>query len=270
MSSSIDNLQTLTEVIQPNSHAKQFTNANSTTDLTKINSLNENSSCIPTTTTTTTTTITMASSNVCLTEIENTTNNNKSIDNLMNSNQIGASLTSLTPSHAGTYILDMDDTLMAQGIPPVIIRSHETLASVTTAASSNPHKQSTILMTTTTTTHGDDSVHVEIATPRGSPSLHKKLWHDNEEEQEGSDNDLVLVDSSDHNGQPPYTMSIYDDVEDVEDDDEFTEQQYTMESLRADYEDTYKSLPSPNPFLSRIPSGSSLNMIDSSFSVSIS
>lgn len=45
---------------------------------------------------------------------------------------VGASINSLVPSQAGTYIMDEDDTLAAQGIEPVVISSRDDLTAVDT------------------------------------------------------------------------------------------------------------------------------------------
>ncbi|KAH8859217.1 hypothetical protein KSF78_0006845 [Schistosoma japonicum] len=214
---------------------KRLNDTISTVDLTKT-SLNENSIEFMRT-----------GSNVCLTKNRDDSKNKRTglqaTDDLEDSDVVGASLTSLTPSHAGTYILDIDDTLVAQGILPVIIRSHETLASSLTDSGLNTESMNT---------HA-----VENATPRGgSPTFKEKLW--NVVETDESKDDLLLMTSVaskfDQVGGP-YNVSVDFD------NDELTTQ-LKMESLRAEFEDTYKLLPSPNQFLN------AMNTVDPSFSES--
>ncbi|CAH8500809.1 unnamed protein product [Schistosoma margrebowiei] len=240
---SVEHVQTHTAHHQYSGN-KRLNDSISTVDLTKTSSI-EKPLCI-------------TSSTVCLTEThDNTLQDSKNkkdvlsrvIDNLEDSDHVGTSLTSLTPSHTGTYILDIDDTLIAQGVLPVIIRSHETLASSVTTIDSGLNVESAM------NTHG---VIVENITPRGSPISKEKLWHiaENDNDDEGRDKDLVLV-TSNQSGRP-YNIPFHNC------DNELTGQ-FTIESLRAEFEDTYKLLPSPNQFVDGTDSsGNSMNIVESS------
>ncbi|CAH8502734.1 unnamed protein product [Schistosoma rodhaini] len=240
----VEHVQTLTAHHQYSGN-KRLNDSISTVDLTKTPS-NEKPLCI-------------TSSTVCLTEThDNKLQDSKNkkdvlshlIDNLEDSDHVGISLTSLTPSHTGTYILDIDDTLIAQGVLPVIIRSHETLASSVTTIDSGLNIESAM------NTHG---VIVENITPRGSPISKETLWHivENDNDDESRDNnDLVLV-TSNQSGRP-YNVSFDNCNNELSG-------QFTMESLRAEFEDTYKSLPSPNQFLGGADSSdNSMNIVESS------
>ncbi|CAH8501622.1 unnamed protein product [Schistosoma bovis] len=241
---SVEHVQTHTAAHHQYSGNKRLNDSISTVDLTKTSSI-EKPLCI-------------TSSTVCLTEThDNTLQDSKNkkdvlpcvIDNLEDSDHVGASLTSLTPSHTGTYILDIDDTLIAQGVLPVIIRSRETLASSVTTIDSGLNVESAM------NTHG---VIVENITPRGSPISKEKLWHivENDNDDKGRDNDLVLV-TSNQSGRP-YNIP-FDNC-----DNELTGQ-FTIESLRAEFEDTYKLLPSPNQFVDGTDSsGNDMNIVESS------
>ncbi|CAH8508110.1 unnamed protein product [Heterobilharzia americana] len=165
------------------------------------------------------------------------------------SDLLGASSISLTPSHTGTYVLDVDDTLAAQGVLPVVIHNHEALTSLARSGLN------------TTTRPESIRIHAaETLTPRGSPTATGKLW-DVAETEEGNE-DSLLVASNEVTGN--MFTQLDERVRKSEILDEYDKElgaKFTIESLRAEFEDTYKLLPSPVQLLGA-------SAVDSSFSES--
>ncbi|KAF7260305.1 hypothetical protein EG68_02106 [Paragonimus skrjabini miyazakii] len=150
---------------------------------------------------------------------------------LDNSMLVSASVTSLAPSCTGTYVLDMDETLAAQGFPPVVVESREDLLSPTdNHILSLPAFQTKAPIQT-----------FEALTPRASPLNSHLLW--DVIETEDCTEDVVLLKSI---GRPPdsqtNTLPNEGQAKEATADDESTR-------VTDEGEETYKSL--PNPFHAR-------------------
>ncbi|KAF5402839.1 hypothetical protein PHET_03559 [Paragonimus heterotremus] len=150
---------------------------------------------------------------------------------LDNSMLVSASVTSLAPSCAGTYVLDMDETLAAQGFPPVVVQSREDLLSPT----DNPM----LLLQASRTKASTQKF--EALTPRASPLNSHLLW--DLIETEDCTEDVVLLKSI---GRLPDSQ-----INTLADDGQANEANAHDESTRVtdEGEETYKSL--PNPFQAR-------------------
>ncbi|KAA3680404.1 uncharacterized protein DEA37_0005310 [Paragonimus westermani] len=146
---------------------------------------------------------------------------------------VSASVTSLAPSCAGTYVLDVDETLAAQGFPPVVVESREDLLSPT---------DNHMLLPQTFRTKAP--MHTfEALTPRASPLNSHLLW--DVTETEDCTEDVVLLKSI---GRLPdsqiSTLANEGQTKAANADDESTR-------VTDEGEETYKSL--PNPFQTRAP-----------------
>ncbi|KAF8566809.1 hypothetical protein P879_04864 [Paragonimus westermani] len=146
---------------------------------------------------------------------------------------VSASVTSLAPSCAGTYVLDMDETLAAQGFPPVVVESREDLLSPT---------DNHMLLPQTFRTKAPMQA-FEALTPRASPLNSHLLW--DVIETEDCTEDVVLLKSI---GRLPdsqiSTLANEGQTKEANADDESTR-------VTDEGEETYKSL--PNPFQTRAP-----------------
>ncbi|CAH8837563.1 unnamed protein product [Trichobilharzia szidati] len=263
MSSSVDQIQThlpSSKLFQPTTRKKRINSdhevISSSTDLHQSQTVDKSLHLV------------QASSTVCLSEKLDDTSHvrggRRRRNSLEDSDVFGASSVSLTPSHTGTYVLDMDETLAAQGgILPVVISSSE--------------KASTSITTDSglTSSYCPESIRTQTAetiTPRGSPNIKEKLW-DVVETEEDSNNDedrLLVVASNEIHGNvfssqfPESNNNNHNNrqYEVLNKCDTELDAHFAMESLRAEFEDTYKLLPSPVQFLA------TNSAVDSSFSES--
>ncbi|CAL8106398.1 unnamed protein product [Calicophoron daubneyi] len=151
-----------------------------------------------------------------------------SVDGVNSSMIIGASVASLTPSCAGTYVLDVDETLAAQGIPPVVIQSRENLASLKSPQSTNHVRTQ------------------EAITPRRSSPYENRegLWDVLEAEE--CTEDFVLLGSTDVLGSFP-TNAEKTNTAQINTASNF-ESRVNMEEINEDEgeEEDYKLLPNPS------------------------